>query len=176
MNLLMVAPLRDSKGSIRYFLGAQVDVSGLVKDCVDLPSLERLVEEQTTKEQGQQQRQLQQQYNQEYSDSSEDNDKDEFKELSEMFNAPELDTVRKFGGRMHREHAEEFENDGMPSKEGRVLLRESSPDVGASRYARAAGLTGSGYLSGVYQNVSSLSKPESASSPFRTASFLRPCS
>jgi hypothetical protein len=43
MNLLMMAPLRDSRGTIRYFIGAQVDVSGLAKECSDLESLKRLV-------------------------------------------------------------------------------------------------------------------------------------
>ena len=43
MNLLMIAPLLDSRGNIRYFIGAQVDVSGLVKDCTDLESLQQLV-------------------------------------------------------------------------------------------------------------------------------------
>ncbi len=43
MNLLMMAPLSDSRGVIRYFIGAQVDVSGLVKECSDLESLQRLV-------------------------------------------------------------------------------------------------------------------------------------
>ena len=35
MNLLMLAPLRDVNGKIRYFLGAQIDVSELVPDSVD---------------------------------------------------------------------------------------------------------------------------------------------
>ncbi|KAK8035321.1 hypothetical protein PG993_010316 [Apiospora rasikravindrae] len=43
MNLLMVAPLFDSRGKVRYHIGAQVDVSGLVKESAGLDSLERLV-------------------------------------------------------------------------------------------------------------------------------------
>jgi len=43
MNLLMCAPLCDSRGTIRYFIGAQVDVSGLVKECSDMESFRRLV-------------------------------------------------------------------------------------------------------------------------------------
>ena len=46
MNLLMTAPLCDSRGKIRYFIGAQVDVSGLVKECTELESLQRLLEMQ----------------------------------------------------------------------------------------------------------------------------------
>jgi hypothetical protein len=48
MNMLMTAPLLDSKGKVRYFLGAQVDVSGLAKNCIDMPSLQRLVIEKAT--------------------------------------------------------------------------------------------------------------------------------
>lgn len=39
----MIAPLCDSRGQIRYHIGAQVDVSGLVKDCTDLESFQQLV-------------------------------------------------------------------------------------------------------------------------------------
>lgn len=32
MNLLLTAPLYDNRGSVRYFIGAQIDVSGLIED------------------------------------------------------------------------------------------------------------------------------------------------
>lgn len=32
MNLLMVTPLFDTQGKTRYFLGSQIDVSGLLDD------------------------------------------------------------------------------------------------------------------------------------------------
>lgn len=40
----MIAPLLDVHGNLKYFIGAQVDVSGLVKDSVELDGLRRLVE------------------------------------------------------------------------------------------------------------------------------------
>lgn len=43
MNLLLCAPLIDSRGTVRYFLGAQVDVSGLARECAGLDGLKRLV-------------------------------------------------------------------------------------------------------------------------------------
>ncbi|KAI0865617.1 hypothetical protein F4860DRAFT_459769 [Xylaria cubensis] len=43
MNLLMITPLYDNRGNIRYHLGAQVDVSGLLKECAGLASLGQLV-------------------------------------------------------------------------------------------------------------------------------------
>ncbi|KAJ2973020.1 hypothetical protein NUW58_g9046 [Xylaria curta] len=43
MNLLTITPLYDNRGNIRYYLGAQVDVSGLLKECAGLASLRELV-------------------------------------------------------------------------------------------------------------------------------------
>ena len=41
MNLLLIAPLHDNKGAVRYFIGAQIDVSGLVEEGRGLDSFER---------------------------------------------------------------------------------------------------------------------------------------
>lgn len=142
MNMLMIAPLCDSRGKIRYFIGAQVDVSGLVKDCTDLESLQQLV----VREQA------------EHKDTNGENfdgqqeAKDDFQDLSEMLNMAELETVRKFGGRMHREYQEEEVDkprNGAPHMP-RLLLQEPSADDSqifdlSSRQ--------SGKLSGIYQNV-----------------------
>jgi len=43
MNLLMCAPLLDSRGATRYMIGAQIDVSGLAKDCAGLDALQTLI-------------------------------------------------------------------------------------------------------------------------------------
>ena len=43
LNLLMVAPLYDNRGAVRYFIGAQVDVSGLVEGGRGIESFERLL-------------------------------------------------------------------------------------------------------------------------------------
>jgi hypothetical protein len=101
MNLLMIAPLRDSRGTIRYSIGAQVDVSGLVKESCDLESLKRLI--------------VQEEHGNGIVNEAdnETNDevvkKDEFQNLSEMLNMQEVETVRQFGGRMHREQEEEVQ-------------------------------------------------------------------
>lgn len=50
MNLFMTAPLCDSRGVVRYIIGAQVDVSGLVKDCSEMDSLARLLDVQSRNE------------------------------------------------------------------------------------------------------------------------------
>ena len=139
MNMLMIAPLCDSRGKIRYFIGAQVDVSGMVKECTDLESLQRLVIDQTRT----------------HAANGDDHDgyeskKDEFQELSEMMNMAELDTVRRHGGRMHREQQEEDEDKGsVGPHQPRLLLKEPSPGDKTFNLNRS----GNGRLSGVYQHV-----------------------
>lgn len=43
MNLLLIAPLYDNKGQVRYFLGCQIDVSPLIEGGRGLESLEQLL-------------------------------------------------------------------------------------------------------------------------------------
>lgn len=86
MNLLLCAPLIDARGNVRYFLGAQVDVSGLLRNCTKLDGLKYLVDihesegiVDTTK-----------------------SPRECCRDLSEMFNSNELETVRKHGGAIHQ--------------------------------------------------------------------------
>ena len=137
MNMLMIAPLCDSRGKIRYFIGAQVDVSGLIKDCTDLESLQQLVARDQ---------------NLDAPDFDGQEVKDDFQDLSEMLNMAELDTVRKYGGRMHREYQDE---EGDVSRNGaphmpRLLLQEPTIDSNIN-YDHSS--RQSGRLSGIYQNV-----------------------
>lgn len=130
MNLLMMAPLMDSRGVLRYFIGAQIDVSGLVKDSTDLDAFQRMLNKQEGHE-------------------PEDEPKDEFQELSEMFNNAELETVRKHGGNMHREHLEE-QDDASIYHRPRLLIKELS---GADEESAAPVPTKpEGRLSGVYKH------------------------
>lgn len=147
MNLLMIAPLMDSRGSIRYFIGAQVDVSGLIKDCSELDGLARLTEREQDPEAA------------EYEDAR--TAKDEFQALSEMFNGTELDTVRKSGGRMHRDYVDESDTESLGPGRPRLLLTDPSQDlVDRQRGSMSSSQSASakermnGKLEGVYQHVS----------------------
>lgn len=142
MNMLMIAPLCDSRGKIRYFIGAQVDVSGLVKDCTDLESLQQLVIREQAEHQDTNGRNI----------DSQQEAKDDFQDLSEMLNMAELETVRKFGGRMHREYQEEEVDkprNGAPHMP-RLLLQEPTADDSLTFNHNSCQ---SGRLSGIYQNV-----------------------
>ena len=43
MNLLLIAPLYDNKGQVRYFLGCQIDVSALIAGGKGLDSFSQLL-------------------------------------------------------------------------------------------------------------------------------------
>lgn len=134
MNLLMLAPLADSRGVVRYHIGAQVDVSGVVKECADLPSLQQLLELQARGEQPPQHQ------------KPSPEKSDELRELSEMLNQNELATIRKYGGRMHRDARDE-DKESNASQRPRLLIKDShtlTPPLEAA----------SGKLSGIYQHVS----------------------
>lgn len=141
MNLLMIAPLCDSRGKIRYHIGAQVDVSGLVKDCTDLESLQRLV--------------LRTNHQDAYNDHNTNGVQgkgDEFQDLSEMLNIGELDTVRKWGGRMHREYQDDEEDSSRNGVQHmpRLLLKEPTASLNETYNFESRG---SGKLRGIYQHV-----------------------
>lgn len=147
MNLLMIAPLCDSRGKIRYFIGAQVDVSGLVKECTDMETLEQLIDQERSTRlgvtNGADQRV-----------SQEPND--EFQALSEMLNMAELETVRKHGGRMHREYQNEDADSRLAPHMPRLLLQE--PTTAGEKPAFDQSSRQSGRLSGIYQNVSACAR------------------
>ncbi|KAF4467701.1 nonphototropic hypocotyl 1 [Fusarium albosuccineum] len=149
VNLLMVAPLYDSRGIVRYHLGAQVDVSGLVKECSGLESLSRLM-----------QRENPEQYPGEAPVQPHQNrDKDEFRDLAEMFDLKELRTVREAGGALHRMHQEEVkQTDTMPANWNRPRL-VISDDASINRrpsdpilHESAGSIYRGGRLSGIFQH------------------------
>lgn len=132
MNLLMMAPLLDSRGNLRYFIGAQIDVSGLVKDGTDLEAYHRMLDDRETH-------------------SHADEAKDEFQELCEMFNHAELDIARKHGGNMHREQLVERDDASIIQGRPRVLIQDQGMlDV---HEVERQGLKAEGRLSGPYKHV-----------------------
>lgn len=68
-----------------------------------------------------------------------------------MLNMGELETVRRFGGKMHRESYEEEDDssrNGAPHRP-RLLLKDPTGDLGVSSSLSRA----SGKLSGIFQHV-----------------------
>lgn len=133
----MVAPLCDSRGVLRYYIGAQVDISGLAKECSNLEGLQQLLQETG-----------------ELEGHEEDEKKDEFRELSEMFNQAELETARKYGGRMHRE-LQDADDGASIRQRPRVLIKDHTlSNAEPTSINSPASAPTYGKLSGVYQNVS----------------------
>ncbi|KAI9162776.1 saponin hydrolase precursor [Paramyrothecium foliicola] len=149
MNLLMVAPLIDSRGVVRYHIGAQVDVSGLVKSFAGLESFSRLVEqEDSSKSHGA--------HEGKHKPRDDKGPMNEFRELAEMLNLPELKTVRESGGLLHRTQQEAMKSDEkvhnwnkprlLISDESTIERRISDPTLHTDN------IGGSGRLSGVYEH------------------------
>ncbi|USW53895.1 Putative PAS domain-containing protein [Septoria linicola] len=113
LNLLMIAPLLDSKGKLRYYLGAQVDVSGLLKDNTSLASLHKLATSEDKPE-----------------DSCRPERSDRLiamKDLSTMLGGDEVDIVRRHGGYLNQgySHLHDTAPAGIALTErSRILLQD----------------------------------------------------
>lgn len=160
MNLLMMAPLYDNRGSVRYFLGAQVDVSGLVEEGRGLETFARYLEEKS-------------QYGKRDNDQPQENaSKKSLRTLNEFGQMLSLDESAIFQSHSRSNSVQSAENGPMTS----FLARGAPPrrEVG-TRYPRKvlghdetheeddrnawafSSIGPSGKLPGVYQNVSSQS-------------------
>ncbi|KAK3327673.1 hypothetical protein B0T19DRAFT_170270 [Cercophora scortea] len=123
MNLLMCAPLLDSRGVTRYMIGAQVDVSGLAKDCAGLESLRRLINKQSTAADAAH-------HDDHHAEVGED---DAFREMISMFNGQEIEAVRRHGGSMYQppEGIQSNNNEeGISNwQKPRLIIHNESPDA-----------------------------------------------
>jgi PAS domain S-box-containing protein len=156
LNLVLCAPLLDAKGNVRYFLGAQIDVSGLLKECTKLDGLKRLVGiHEDDRERVEEPK----------------SSLDCCRDMSEMFDTKELETVRRHGGTIHqRQDSEEsardanwetpylvIEDDITPPAQQQSPPTYNIPERSSSRPASAPEPTPSppttnGRLAGVYEN------------------------
>ncbi|EXJ78309.1 hypothetical protein A1O3_09470 [Capronia epimyces CBS 606.96] len=134
VNLLMIAPLADSRGVVRYYIGAQVDVSGLVKDCAEMESLQKLLELRGRGE------------DPPLPERPSPEKNDELRELSEMLNQGELNTIRRHGGKMHREVSDE-DLESVASHQPRLLLKDPDTLTASLRVGSI-----NGRLGGIYQH------------------------
>lgn len=141
MNLLQCAPLCDSYGKIRYFIGAQIDVSGLAMEGARMESLQD----------------LQMRKDPEWSSgrtstiSQYPEAKSEFQELGELFSPRELRNLHEHGGNLFQPVVD--------STGGRTWLIPERASNGVEedslRAAKAikSSLEHSISLTGVYRNV-----------------------
>lgn len=108
MNLLMIAPLYDNRGHIRYHLGAQVDVSGLLRECAGFASLGELV--------ARKQRQSEASTNHGCNSPKElRGSRELLSDLAETFTLSELKIAQASGKIMHNTHLEKPNSAGSSS-------------------------------------------------------------
>ncbi|RMD43700.1 hypothetical protein DV735_g1420, partial [Chaetothyriales sp. CBS 134920] len=104
INLLTIAPLRDNKGHVKYYVGAQVDVSSLVEQTPGLEAFERCLLDRRNQEQGRPS-----------SSSSEIKTKahTKLRELCELFDVEESAVLQPYS----LDHSMRFDNETKPRAE-----------------------------------------------------------
>ncbi|KAJ5595889.1 PAS-associated C-terminal [Penicillium hetheringtonii] len=140
MNLLQCAPLCDSHGKIRYFIGAQIDVSGLAMEGAQMESLQDLQKQKTLEEENDKSQK---------DDASHLNEepKSEFQELGELFSPRELQNVHDYGGNLFHPVS-----DKLNPKNSRLWLQspESENEIRLGMPTSPSSTGGS--LTGVYKH------------------------
>lgn len=147
MNLLQCAPLCDSQGKIRYFIGAQIDVSGLAMEGAQMESLQDLQDQnipEGTREEGEE-------------EGSQRDDvshlkpkpKSEFQELGELFSPRELQNVHDYGGNLFHPVA-----DRLNPKNSRLWIQSPEGESETRLGVPSSVSHGGGSLTGVYKHVS----------------------
>lgn len=151
MNLLLTAPLYDNRGSVRYFIGAQIDVSGLIDDGRGLDSFERLLAESRPNR------------NRDSEQSEESFSQKHLRALNEfgkMLSLDESSLFQRSHSRASSMHDNASSYRGTPNRPERMRQPRrvlGNEDDGERKDEWALSSMGpSGKLPGVYQNVSNL--------------------
>ena len=139
MNLLLIAPLYDNKGHVRYFLGCQIDVSSLVEGGRGLESFADLLKHDRTESR--------------FGGRPDKDPKHVLGELGQMLNEEESDIVKNKARRYSdTSKTAAPQSSGTTRKPRRILGME---DADRTLWPDAS-LGPSGRLPGVYQNVSAM--------------------
>ncbi len=159
MNLLLTAPLYDNRGSVRYFIGAQIDVSGLIEDGRGLDSFANYLAETRPNR------------NRDSEQSTASASQKHLRTLGELGQMLSLDESSVF---QHHSRASSLQDNAStisykatPNRQEpslrrtrRVLGHDDDDDEAKDRNAWALSSAGpSGKLPGVYQNVLPPSPP-----------------
>ncbi|KAL8691982.1 MAG: hypothetical protein Q9218_002906, partial [Villophora microphyllina] len=113
----MVVPLRDQNGKVRYYLGAQLDITELVNSCTGLESFRKLVAR----------------HHENADDEARDNTQahvdllTQFQELSETFSTQELQSLLKSQQRQEMDDKVTHGLDGYQPPS--LHIRNSSPTL-----------------------------------------------
>ena len=117
MNLLMHAPLHDHLGKVRYFMGAQIDVSNIIDDSYELESLQQVIMQKN-------------QLNNQTCQAEDEGKTDQFQELVETLDMQELGAVRAWEDRILQIYPESINNFDLPqSQRPGMLPRDRSYEL-----------------------------------------------
>ncbi|KAJ5609289.1 hypothetical protein N7528_009856 [Penicillium herquei] len=138
MNLLQCSPLCDSQGRVKYFIGAQIDVSGFTLDGAQMESLIELQSRYRDPDE------------ESIAEMPEPAHKDEFQQLCELFSPKELTAAQEHGGDLFQPP-----NGRASSRGNRTWLQrggsvDSETEAIRLRDMKSPLLRGS--LAGVYEN------------------------
>lgn len=147
MNLLMIAPLYDNKGAVRYFIGAQIDINGLIEGGRGLDSFERLLaQDRADARYG------------EHGDQPIKSPEQALSEMSAMWTQDEMEIVRSSGKTIRVGGGSGADTPVMkPMNTTRRVL--GLDDASDKNLWPAPSLGPSGRLPGVFQNVGLPSYP-----------------
>ncbi|KAJ5280441.1 hypothetical protein N7478_005813 [Penicillium angulare] len=138
MNLLQCSPLCDSQGRVKYFIGAQIDVSGLAMDGAQMESMIELQSRYRDPDE------------ESVAEMPEPKPKDEFHELCELFSPRELTTVQENGGDLFQPLKNKATIRGHRTWLQRGASVDSETEAIRLRDLKSPLLRGS--LAGVYEN------------------------
>ncbi|PYI06686.1 hypothetical protein BO78DRAFT_429436 [Aspergillus sclerotiicarbonarius CBS 121057] len=141
MNLLQCAPLCDSHGKVRYFIGAQIDVSGLAMDGAQMESLRALQEKQRMEDEG---------TPEPAPETPPQNDA--FRDLSELFSPRELGVTHEVGGNLFQPRPKTAIMDRTSQGHSRTWSAADSIEMEAIREVDIKAELFKGSLTGVYEN------------------------
>ena len=141
MNLLMIAPLYDNKGAVRYFLGCQIDVSSLIENGRGIDSFAQLLAQDRAE-----------------SRFGGRPERDPARLLGELASLLDEHEAESIGVRPRKQSIDAGRTTPQsPARSARRVLGMDEPSV---RLWPNAALGPSGRLPGVYQNVSDGSIPD----------------
>jgi PAS domain S-box-containing protein len=164
MNILMIAPLHDNKGNVKYHIGAQIDASGLIEGGKGLDAFERYLSNQQAKSdyRGRSaEMQLKPSQGSQTLSSKEAKKKalEKLGELSDMFDLEENAIVAQRSRSSSRDRRSEDTESTGSSRSRRVFAESSeseSDEEGGSEKEKAAWslsqTRSSGKLPGVYES------------------------
>ncbi|KAL8974495.1 MAG: hypothetical protein Q9197_001257 [Variospora fuerteventurae] len=141
INLVMVVPLRDQNGRVRYHLGAQLDITELVNTCTGLESFQKLLLRQSGVPKGNPEQHRQDEIRVQLDQMT------EFQQLSETFTTKELQSLL---GSQERQQLDDQVKHGLKGYSGQSnRVRNSSANLDGSIQLQGFG---SAPPLGFYQN------------------------